>query len=128
MKTKTENLFLVPALIAVLCLLAAGRATAQIAITVTSTADSGAGTLRAALASAANADTIDAAGVTGGILLTSGELLVTNSVTILRPGPANLVVNGNAASRLFHIAPSNTVTIAGLAITNGVGALVIFPS
>ncbi len=119
MKTKTENLFLVPALIAVLSLLPAGRATAQITITVSSTADSGAGTLRAALASAANGDTIDASGVTGTILLTSGELLVTNSVTILGPGPANLAVNGSAASRVFHIAPSNTVTIASLTITNG---------
>src|SRR5437660_4101627 len=128
MKTKTENLFLVPALIAVRSLLPAGRATAQITIIVTSTADSGAGTLRAALASAANGDTIDASGVTGTILLTSGELLVNNSVTILGPGPANLAVNGNAASRVFQIAPSNTVTIAGLAITNGVGSLVIFPS
>src|SRR5438067_8122538 len=98
MKTKTENLFLVPALIAVLNLIPAGRVMAQITITVTSTADSGAGTLRAALASAANGDTIDVSGVTGTILLTSGELLVTNSVTILGPGPASLAVNGNAAS------------------------------
>ncbi len=88
---KTKSLFtclsvalraawVLPALIAVLNLIAAGRVTAQITITVTSTADSGAGTLRAALASAANGDTIDASGVTGAILLTSGELLVTNSV------------------------------------------------
>src|SRR6266849_4625612 len=129
MKTKTKNLFtrlgvaltrswILPALIAVLSLLAAGRATAQITITVTSTADSGAGTLRAALASAANGDTIDASGVTGTILLTSGELLVTNSVTIFGPGPANLAVDGNAASRAFNIS-GTVVTIAGLTITNG---------
>src|SRR5437667_5664826 len=118
MKTKTENLFLVPALIAVLSLLPAGRATAQITITVTSTADSGAGTLRAALASATNRDTIDASGVAGTILLTSGDLLVPNSVTILGSGPANLTVNGNAASRAFNIS-GTVVTIAGLTITNG---------
>jgi len=87
-------------------------------ITVTNTADSGAGTLRAALARAANGDTIDASGVTGTILLTSGELRVTNSVTILGPGPANLAVNGNAASRVFNIS-GTVVTIAGLTITNG---------
>ena len=102
-----------------LLLLWATFATLGATINVTSTADSGAGTLRAALASAADGDTIDASGVTGTILLTSGELLVTNSVTILGPGPANLAVNGNAASRVFHIAPSNTVTIASLTITNG---------
>src|SRR5260221_60508 len=118
---KTKNLFILPALIAVLRLLRAGRATAQITITVSSTADSGAGTLRAALASAANGDTIDASGVTGTILLTSGELLVPNSVTILGPGPANLAVNGNAASRAFNIS-GTVVTIAGLTITNGMAS------
>src|SRR2546427_7473565 len=77
-------------------------------ITVTSTADSGAGTLREALARAADGDTIDATGVSGTILLTSGELLVSNSVTIVGPSPANLAVDGNAASRVFYIG-SNTV-------------------
>src|SRR5262245_24260687 len=67
-------------------------------ITVMNTADSGAGSLRQALAGAADGDTIDAAGVSGTILLTSGELVVSNSVTILGPGPANLAVDGNAAS------------------------------
>lgn len=88
-------------------------------LTVTSTADSGIGSLREALAGASDGDTIDATGVSGTILLTGGELLVTNSVIILGPGPAKLAVDGNAASRVFHITPSNTVTIAGLTITNG---------
>src|SRR5262245_65711855 len=66
-----------------------------VTVTVSSTADSGPGTLRDALASAANGDTIDAMGVSGTILLTSGQLLVTKSVTILGPGPGNLAVNGN---------------------------------
>ena len=43
-------------------------------ITVTSTADSGDGSVRNALANAADGDTIDATGVSGTILLTSGEL------------------------------------------------------
>ena len=86
---------------------------------VTTTADSGPGSLRAALACASDGDTIDATGIFGTILLTSGELLVTNNLTILGPGPANLAVDGNAASRVFHIFPSNTVTISSLTITNG---------
>src|SRR5437867_4167090 len=53
---------------------------------VTSTADSGAGSLRQALASAADGDTIDATSVSGTILLTAGELLVTNSVVIIWSG------------------------------------------
>jgi hypothetical protein len=88
-------------------------------LTVTSTADSGVGSLRAALASAANGDTIDATGVSGTILLTSGELLVRQSVSILGPGPANLAVDGNAVSQVFHIGSNTVVSISGLTITNG---------
>src|SRR6266550_3401398 len=87
-------------------------------ITVTSTADSGAGTLRDALASASDCDTIDFS-VTGTITLTSGQLVVNNSLTISGPGAANLAVNGNAASRIFYISSGKTVTISGLTITNG---------
>ncbi len=88
-------------------------------IVVTDLGDSGAGTLREALASATDGDTIGATGVSGTILLTSGELVVSNSVTIVGPGPANLAVDGNAASGVFNIYPGLTVTISGLTITNG---------
>ncbi|HVM63180.1 MAG TPA: choice-of-anchor Q domain-containing protein [Verrucomicrobiae bacterium] len=86
---------------------------------VTTTADSGPGSLRAALACASDGDSIDATGVSGTILLTSGELLVTNSVTIIGSGPTNLAVNGNAASRAFYIGPSTIVSLSSLTITNG---------
>src|SRR5579862_7605701 len=56
-------------------------------ITVTTTNDSGPGSLRAALAGAANGDTVDARSVTGSITLSHGELVVSNSVTILGPAP-----------------------------------------
>ena len=46
-------------------------------ITVTNTNDSGPGSLRAALAAANDFDIIDATGVSGTILLTSGELQIT---------------------------------------------------
>lgn len=101
-------------LVALLAVQPAGANT----ITVTSTADSGAGTLRAALASAANGDTINLA-VTGAITLTNGELLVTKNVTIAGPGPTRLSVNGNLACRVFHIGSNAVATISGLTITNG---------
>jgi hypothetical protein len=88
-------------------------------ITVTSTADNGAGTLRNALASVANGDTINFT-VAGSITLSTGELVVSNSVTISGPGPGSLAVNGNAASRVFHITNAVTAVISGLTITNGV--------
>jgi hypothetical protein len=87
-------------------------------ITVTNTNDSGPGSLRQALADANNGDTINFA-VTGTIGLTSGELLVTRSITISGPGAENLAVNGNAKSRVFHIVSGQTVTISGLTIANG---------
>lgn len=86
---------------------------------VTSAGDSGPGTLRQALADAADGDTIDATGVSGTILLTSGELVVAKSITIIGPGPANLTVDGGHASRVFHITPHNFVNILGLTIANG---------
>src|SRR5437667_444405 len=106
----------------VITLLFAAMASVQIVhaatITVTSTADSGVGTLREALASASDGDTIDFS-VSGTITLTSGQLVVNNSLTISGPGAANLAVNGNAASRIFYISSGKTVTISGLTITNG---------
>jgi hypothetical protein len=89
--------------------------------TVTNLLDTGPGALRAAVAAAnANpgADTIDFA-TTGTIALTSGELDITDSVTINGPGASALTVSGNHASRVFGIAGNPTVTIAGLTVANG---------
>src|SRR5438876_1713437 len=87
-------------------------------ITVTNTNDSGAGSLRQALADANDGDTIHF-GITGTITLTTGELLVDKSVTIGGPGAASLTVDGNLADRVFHVSSGVTATIAGLTITNG---------
>jgi hypothetical protein len=87
---------------------------------VTNTNDSGPGSLRQTLADANDGDIIGFA-VIGTIGLTSGELLVTRSITISGPGAENLAVNGNANSRVFHIGSGQTVTIADLTITNGAG-------
>ena len=90
-------------------------------IAVTTTNDSGPGSLRDALASVADGDTIDASGVSGTILLTNGELLVTNSVDIIGPGPDMLAVDGNATNRVFHLSISSNavVRISSLSINNG---------
>src|SRR5689334_8252286 len=56
-------------------------------LTVTNTADSGAGSLRDQIAAAAPGDTIDFdPSVTGIIALTSGELAIYNDLTIAGPG------------------------------------------
>ena len=71
-------------------------------ILVTNTDDSGPGSLRDALAIANDGDTIDATGVSGTILLTSGELQIFDNVTINGPGAESLAVDGNATFRVFE--------------------------
>ena len=89
-------------------------------IPVTNTNDSGPGSLRQALAIANNGDTIDATGISGAIILTSGELLVDKSVTINGAGADVLAVDGNTVSRVFQIRfPGETVAISGFTIRNG---------
>ncbi|MGH8099811.1 MAG: choice-of-anchor Q domain-containing protein, partial [Chthoniobacterales bacterium] len=110
--------------IAVAMLLACCRCAPAATISVTSTADSGAGSLRQALAVANDGDTIDATGISGVITLTTGHLLVDKSVTINGPGAGVLAVDGNAASVVFFIfrnLPGETVIISGLTIRNGTG-------
>ena len=93
-------------------------------ILVTNINDSGPGSLRQALAIANDGDTIDATGVSGAILLTSGELQITHNVTINGPGAGNLAVNGNATFVVFDNSATNA-TISGFTITNGNGGGII---
>jgi len=119
MKPKTKSMTLTVALAAVLAL-AAARPCAADTLTVTSTDDAGIGTLRAALASAADGDTINFTLTTPAtIALASGRLVVDKSVTIAGPGRDLLTVDGQHADTVFHIYPSMTVTISGLTIANG---------
>ncbi len=111
-----------------LAALAAGGATPAGAatFTVTTLADSGAGSLRQAITDAngaAGADTIDfQAALSGTILLTSGQLDISDSVTIQGPGAASISVSGNNASRVFYLYNSASmidVTISGLTVDSG---------
>lgn len=86
-------------------------------IIVTNTNDSGPGSLRQALAAANYGDTIDATGVSGTILLTSGELGIGHNVTIDGPGAGTLVVNGNGGSSVF-VNGAPDAAISGFTITN----------
>ena len=113
-------------------LLALSFATANAAtFTVTNTNDSGAGSLRDAIAqgnAAAGADTINFS-VTGTIVLTSGQIAINGPLTIVGPGANNLTINGNANNRIFSIfatdpacpaldGPDYLVSISGLRLTN----------
>ncbi len=86
---------------------------------VTSSGDSGPGSLRAILSSAPSGSTIEFAKSVHNITLTSGPLSVSNSVTIEGPGANNLSVSGNDASGVFDVGGSASVSISGLTITDG---------
>jgi hypothetical protein len=74
------------ALLGLALLLGALGAARADTLTVVNLDDSGPGSLRQAIADATPGDTIDFA-VTGTITLTSGELVITNDLTISGPGP-----------------------------------------
>ncbi|MFN6484577.1 MULTISPECIES: DUF4347 domain-containing protein [unclassified Nostoc] len=100
---------------------------------VTNTNDSGAGSLRQALLNAnatAGADTITFAGsvftdATPDIItLTSGQLTITDDVTIVGTGASKLTISGNNAFSVFKIAGTGTdVSIDGLKIANANDAI-----
>ena len=55
----------------------------------------------------------------GTITLTSGELPISNNLTINGPGAGSLTIDGNASSRIFSVGSGVTVSITGLTLTNG---------
>jgi hypothetical protein len=98
--------------------------------TVTNNNDSGPGSLRAAIASAHNGETINFAPSLNGqtITLTSGELLIKKGLTISGPGASLLAISGNAisgnnGSRVFDVSSptKQQVTLSGLTLENGNG-------
>jgi len=93
---------------------------------VTNTKDSGAGSLRAAIADAAPGDTISfALPAPSTITLTTNELLIDKELTITGPGADQLTVARSSAGdtpafSIFHVSSGNfAVTITSLTVTNG---------
>jgi len=95
-------------------------------ITVTTTANNGAGSLRAAIAAASAGSTIRFATNLANktIRLTSGEIFLGKDITLDATGVANLTISGNNTSRIFQVGTSqNTIkaTFKGLTLINGNG-------
>ena len=107
-------------------LVLAPQAGAATTYTVTNTADSGAGSLRQAVADANNnagADIIvfDASSA-GTITLTSGEIAIRDDITITGLGAVNSIISGNNNSRIFYMYDSGamlTISISALTLTDG---------
>src|SRR5437868_1752099 len=87
-------------------------------VTVINTNDSSPGSLRQALTTANDGDTITFA-VTGTITVTTGGLPVTKNLTISGPGADQLSVDGNQGLLVFGIFPDKTAVISGLTVRNG---------
>jgi hypothetical protein len=86
--------------------------------TVTSLADSGAGSLRNAIASAASGYTINFSLAYPATTLAS-TLTINTSLTISGPGASNVAISGNSAVEVFSISGGITVNISGVTIENG---------
>src|SRR5262249_11563393 len=90
-------------------------------LTVTTNADNGPGSLRAAIIAANPGDTIAFSPSLVGqtIRLTSGELDFTKYLTISVLGSSRLTIDGNAGGRVFPISGGVTATIGRLTIADG---------
>ena len=89
---------------------------------VTNTADSGPGTLRAAVAGVLSGGTITFATNLSGatITLTNGQLVVTNNLTIDASALGSpVVISGNTNSRVFFITGNATVVLNSVTVANG---------
>lgn len=90
-------------------------------VDISSLNDAGPGTLREALTSAPDESTICVEpGLVGTITLTSGEISVSNAVTLVGP-EASLTVSGGDAQSILSIAASGDLTLSGVTLTNALG-------
>ncbi|MBE9185176.1 DUF4347 domain-containing protein, partial [Microcoleus sp. LEGE 07076] len=90
-------------------------------VTVTNNNDSGPGSLRSAIASAAAGDIIQFASSLANqtIALTSGQLVINKNLTIDAISASNLTISGNNTSRVILTEGSTNVTLKNLIVANG---------
>jgi hypothetical protein len=105
-------------LVVVAVALGAGASARAATVAVTNGNDSGSGSLRAAVAAANPGDMITVPALT--VFLTSGQIVVSNSVTIIGAGARETTISGTDQSRVFDIT-SGTVSISGVTVTGGDG-------
>jgi len=111
-------------LILVFALISQKIATAD-TLGVINTNDSGPGSLRAVVDAAENGDEIifnipSAQPYT--IALTSGQITIDRTISIIGPGPDELIIDGSANGRIFQVFSSEEnldVSISGITLTNG---------
>lgn len=88
--------------------------------TVTNCNDSGAGSLRAAVAAAASGDTIDARALgCASVRLASRVAIPQANLTIVGPGMRELTIDANRADRLFLHTGTGTLRLKGMTLAYG---------
>jgi predicted outer membrane repeat protein len=89
-------------------------------LTVTTTADSGAGSLRSEVAAAQSGDTVEFASSLKGqtISLTSGEIQIANNITI-NGQSIHPTVSGSNSSRILEVLGGASVTISNISLIDG---------
>jgi uncharacterized repeat protein (TIGR03803 family) len=99
----------------------ASAASGQAPLTVTTTNDSGAGSLRQAVldANSQGGGEIRFSNVTGTILLGSPLPSFTANIAVTGPGAPLLTVNGNNEHSIFSISSNSTSVLSGITIANG---------
>ncbi len=98
-------------------------------LVVTNVNDSGPGSLRQTIATAANGSTIIFAPKLSGktITLTNGELVLNKNLTIDASTLTNgLTINGNGTSRVFNVTGGATNALKALTIANGLAPAGVF--
>ncbi len=93
------------------------------AVTVTSTGDSGAGSLRDAIVAVPSGGSIDFAPALSGLSITLlSEIVLGKTVTVdASTLPAGLTITGGAAKRLFSVTAAGNLTLRSLTLTGGNG-------
>src|SRR5262245_10235027 len=91
---------------------------------VTTNSDNGAGSLRSIVSCTAPGGTVTfaAALANATILLTTGEITITQSLTIDGSAAPGIIVDAGGLSRVFNVATSGAVTLTNLIIQRGLSA------
>jgi|GEM_PF-7009365 len=104
--------------VTVMLALGAGTLASAATLTVTNSADSGAGSLRNTIAAAVSGDTIGFNLTYPATITLASTLTINKNLTIVGPGSSRLTVSGNNAVRVFDVT-SGMVTISGITVSNG---------
>lgn len=106
-------------LIALLTLIPSPHVGWAAALQVSTTADSGPGSLRDTVAAAGAGDVITFAPSLGTITVSGAAITLDKDLTIVGPGAAGLTIQGNSGGSVFSVNSGISATITGLTVSSG---------